>query len=301
MAKEDKKSVATVVVKNTDTGETKTETVEMTKEEVAAIENDPATIKSESSDDGDELSPWYYFFAQGCGWCKKSGPVVEELNATGDYPEILMLDTAEPDNAKLRDELFAEYNVRCGTPWFINADTGKHVCGFREKDVLELWLQGEDIPEPPRVTGPMPKAPFQGSTNKENVAWKKEYTKWLKDNEHMPDDWKTRQRSASAIIDGPRVKSDPPQMPNIQQASEADIDSWGEKMKVWQEENKHMPNMQPVDAMVKNIKARQAQMKGAVAQPAGPAVDNAKLNSMDARVQALEVKIDKLMSHFGVK
>ena len=34
---------------------------------------------------------------------------------------------------------------------------------------------------------------------------------------------------------------------------------------------------------------------------AAGAVDNAQLNTMDARVQALEVKIDKLMSHFGVK
>jgi len=34
---------------------------------------------------------------------------------------------------------------------------------------------------------------------------------------------------------------------------------------------------------------------------AAAAVDNAQLNTMDARVQALEVKIDKLMSHFGVK
>ena len=31
------------------------------------------------------------------------------------------------------------------------------------------------------------------------------------------------------------------------------------------------------------------------------AVDNTQLNTMDARVQALEVKIDKLMGHFGVK
>ena len=44
-----------------------------------------------------------------CGWCKKANPVVEGLIEDGH--DILMLDVAEPDNAKLRDELFAEYNV----------------------------------------------------------------------------------------------------------------------------------------------------------------------------------------------
>ena len=40
------------------------------------------------------------FTMPGCGWCKKAGPVVEELNEGGKYDEILMLDVAEPDNAK---------------------------------------------------------------------------------------------------------------------------------------------------------------------------------------------------------
>ena len=33
-------------------------------------------------------SPWYYFYSQGCGWCKKSEPVVDELNKSGKYEEI---------------------------------------------------------------------------------------------------------------------------------------------------------------------------------------------------------------------
>ena len=40
--------------------------------------------------DEEEDSPWYYFYSQGCGWCKKSEPVVDELNKEG-Y-DILKLD-----------------------------------------------------------------------------------------------------------------------------------------------------------------------------------------------------------------
>ena len=79
-------------------------------------------------------SSWYYFYSQGCGWCKKSEPVVDELNKEG-Y-NILKLDLAEPDNQKIANEIKKEYNKQCGTPWFINAETGEGVCGFREKDIL---------------------------------------------------------------------------------------------------------------------------------------------------------------------
>ena len=136
-------------------------------------------------------SPWYVFCSTGCGFCKKAEPVIEELNKEG-Y-DILVLDMAEPDNQQLNKELQTEYKTQCGTPWFINAETGKGVCGFREKDVLKKWLDGEDIPAPPRPTGPPPKVPFYGSTNKEDIAWKKEYKKWLKDNKHLPKD---RRKSA---------------------------------------------------------------------------------------------------------
>jgi hypothetical protein len=265
-----------------------------------------------SNVDEDELSPWYYFFSSGCGWCKKSSPVVEELNEEGKYPEILMLDVAEPDNAQLRDELFAEYKTQCGTPWFVNADTGNKICGFREKDVLEKWLNGEEIPEPPRIKGPMPKIPFMGATNKEEIAWKKEYDKWVKDNKHMGEDWMKNQRSSNQIIDGPRPKSDaprPPMGPALVNASDDLIDKWGEELVVWQEENKHLPNQQNAEAIVQNMKMRRDQMRtqqqlGPLNPPAGGtggAVDNEQLNTMDARVQALEVKIDKITNHFGVK
>ena len=272
----------------------------MAKEEVleAVVEEPVDTEETE-----EELSPWYYFFSQGCGWCKKATPVVEELLSDGH--DILLLDLAEPDNQKLNQELQQEYNTKCGTPWFINAETGKGVCGFREKDMLKIWLDGKDVPEPPRPSGPPPKAPFQGSTNKENIAWKKEYKTWVKDNKHMPESWQQQQKSASEIIDAPRPKSDPPRPPMGQQMASATdevFDKWSADMKVWQEENKHLPNLQPVDNMVQQMKSRRDQMAAqAGGAPAGGAVNNAQLNTMDARVQALEVKIDKIITHFGVK
>jgi hypothetical protein len=58
--------------------------------------------------------------------------------------------------------------------------------------------------------------------------------------------------------------------------------------------------------MLQNFKNRRNQMAQQQAPPpaaptALPAVDNTKLNTMNARVQALEVKLDKIINHFGVK
>ena len=274
----------------------------MAVESQEAVLEEPKEITEKTNEVEEELSSWYYFFSVGCGWCKKSTPIVEEL--LDDGHDILMLDLAEPDNQSLNRELQAEYKSQCGTPWFVNAETGKGICGFREKDILEKWLAGEDIPEPPRPTGQPPKVPFHDSTNKENIAWKREYKTWLKDNKHMPDTWQEQQKSANSIIDGPRPKWDPPRPPMGVQTTDKQFDDWGEQMKDWQEQNKHLPNLQPVDNMIQQMKNRRDQM--AAQQPggapaAGGAVDNAQLNTMDARVQALEVKIDKIINHFGVK
>ena len=268
--------------------EVKTPTTEEIKDDVVVDE----TIEEE------ELSPWYYFFSVGCGFCKKVEPIVDELNESGKYPEILKLDMSEPDNQKLNQELSQEYKKQCGTPWFINADTGEAICGFREKDILEKWLKGEEIPEPPRVKGQMPKIPFHGSSDKENKKWKKEYNAWLKDNEHMGEDFTKRQRPADEIIESPRPKSDPPRPPmgpSLATTSDEDIDKWGEEMKVWQEENNHLPNLQDVDRMVGMIKQRKAGGN----QPGN--APNPQINTLVAKVQALEVKMNKLMEHFGVK
>ena len=267
-------------------------------EEVQEVVEEPQKTAEVVDTVEEELSPWYVFCSTGCGFCKKAEPVVEELNNEG-Y-DILTLDLAEPDNAKLNQELKTEYGVQCGTPWFINAETGKGVCGFREKDVLKKWLAGEDIPEPPRPKGMPPKPPFMGATKKEEKEWKTQYNKWLGDNKHLPAD---RKKSAKEILDMPRPKTEPPRPPMGPQSTDADIDKWSEEYKKWAKENSHLPNLQSVDKMVENFKNRKNQMaqRGGNQPPQLGGTDNVKLNNLDAKVQALEVKIDKIMSHFGVK
>ena len=291
---------------NEETKEAVVEETEVKTEELKSVEATGENTEQDTTGDEDELSPWYYFFSQGCGWCKKSTPVVEELNKEGKLPEILLLDTAEPDNAKLRDELFAEYKVQCGTPFFINADTGENICGFREKDVLTKWLNGEHIPAPPRVKGRMPKPPLHGASEKEETTWTGEYNKWLQENDHMGEDFKSKQRTAKEILEAPRPKTDPPVVPNLSlpATTEESIDAWAKEVEKWQKENDHLPNLQNPDNMVQQLKARWNQMQGkppAVGGRPNTAASDAKLNTLEAKISALEVKLDKVMNHFGVK
>ncbi len=44
----------------------------------------------------EELSSWYFFYSQGCAFCKQADPVIDELIKTGH--EFLKLDLAEKDN-----------------------------------------------------------------------------------------------------------------------------------------------------------------------------------------------------------
>ena len=139
----------------------------------------------EATTEEEQISPLYYFYSQGCGWCKKSEPVVDELNEAG-Y-DILKLDLADKDNAAINKELKEKYKAQCGTPWFINAETGHQICGFREKDIVEKWGKGEEIPQPPRPKSPPPPPP-QDFENKEQVdEWKTKYEDWVKENDHMPN------------------------------------------------------------------------------------------------------------------
>jgi len=240
-------------------------------------------------------SPWYVFCSTGCGFCKKSEPVVEELNNEG-Y-DILTLDLSEPDNAKLNQELKTEYGVQCGTPWFINAETGKGVCGFREKDVLKKWLDGEDLPEPPKPKGMPPRPPFMGAADIEVKKWKTDYNKWLNDNKHLPED---RRKSAEEILKQPRPKSEPPRPPMGPDATEKAIDGWGKQYDKWSKENSHLPNLQPVDAIVKNFKNRIRQMANnpnAQSQPQSQPQSQAsspKIAELEKRITELENKLNSV-------
>ena len=131
-------------------------------------------------------STLYYFYSVGCGWCKKAEPIVDELNASGNY-DILKLDLSEKDNQELNNQLKQKYGKQCGTPWLIDAESGNNICGFREKDIIEKWAKGEEIPEPPKPKGPPPPPP-QDFDNKDQVAeWTTKYEEWVKENDHMPN------------------------------------------------------------------------------------------------------------------
>ena len=92
----------------------------------------------------------------------------------------------------------------------------------------------------------------------------------------------------------PRPKTEPPTPPRPNMSDE-ELDKWAIEYDEWAKVNNHLPNLQPSKVILQRIKGQPQQ--GAPA----PAVDNTKLNTMDAKIQALEVKIDKIMNHFGVK
>ena len=237
-----------------------------------------------------EKSTLYYFYSVGCGFCKKSEPIVDELIKEGH--NILKLDLKESENQGLKNELSKKYNKQCGTPWFVDAETGNQVCGFRDKEILTKWVNGEDVPAPPRPNSPPPKLPFLGATKKEENAWKKEYKKWTKDNEHLPNI-----QTVEQVLSRPRPKSDPPRPPMGADYSDETIDKWGKEYDDWAKENNHLPNLQKSSVIIERIKKQkelQNQQK--------PSSGNTNVSpDLEARFQRIEQKMDKLIKHLGVK
>ena len=227
-------------------------------------------------------SPWYYFHSQGCAFCKKLDPIIDELNEEGH--EILILDMVENDNKQLYNELQQEYKKKCGTPWLVNAETGKDICGFRDKNTILKWLNGEEIPPPPTPTGPMPRPPFQGVDKKEEKKWISEYNVWADKNKHLPNIL-----SAKDILAKPRPKSLPPQFPHIN-ASEDVYSKFKNDWDNWAKDNQHMPNIQTGTQIVDKLKQRPT-----------PQNVNSPNSNLENRLINLEEKMNKLMLHLGVK
>ncbi len=127
-----------------------------------------------------------YIMSATCGWCKKADPVVTELKDEGF--KITTLDVMNPEDQKRINEIKQKYNAQCGTPFFIDAESGNQVCGFREKDILEKWAKGEEIPKPPQPKSPPPPppAPEMIDDAKTVADWKEKYEVWAKENKHLP-------------------------------------------------------------------------------------------------------------------
>ena len=140
-----------------------------------------ATKKSKKSK---KESTLYYFYSPGCTFCSKIEPVIDELIKDG-Y-DILKLDTSEEDISGLKKEIAEKYKFHCGTPLMIDVETGNRVCGYRDNETIKRWADGKEIKEPPRPKSPPP-PPHNMKDKKAIKTWKKDFTKWRKENSHLPN------------------------------------------------------------------------------------------------------------------
>jgi thiol-disulfide isomerase/thioredoxin len=265
---------------------------------MAKSKNNKSQVEEKNVESSEEEeSTLYYFYSVGCGFCKKAEPIIDELIKEGH--DILKLDTAVGDNAKLKIELEKEYGGKCGTPFFIDAETGNSVCGFREKDILEKWAKGEEIPAPPRPKSPPPKLPFHGASEKEIKTWKKEYEKWKEENSHLPN-----LQEANQILTRPRPKSDPPAAPQANWNDEQKKD-WSADWDEWRKENDHLPNLQPAETILSRLSNPSApptppnQISQDAIQDYGDIKNEVK--TLKEQVGKLEKNILSLMNHLGVR
>lgn len=237
--------------------------------------------------DVNEDSPWYYFYSIGCTYCSKMEPFIDELIADGN--EILKLDISEPNNKKLAAELKSEYKKGCGTPWLINADTGNQICGYRDKKGIEEWLGGKDFPTPPPPKSPFPKMPYHGASDKAVKTWKKQYEKWSEENKHLPN-----LVPADELLKRPRAKSDPPKFPDMM-ATEEQIGEFEKKYDEWAKDNDHIPNLQTGKQLIDRFRNQRKMQQNSQQTLQANNVD------VDTRIKNLEIKLDKLMNHLGVR
>ena len=79
-------------------------------------------------------------------------------------------------------------------------------------------------------------------------------------------------------------------------STDEELDTWGKEYTKWKDENEHLPNLQPVEVVLKNFKQRQQQMQ----QRQTPQEKDVS-TKLIKRVDSLEKKLDKLMKHLGVK
>ena len=195
----------------------------------------------------------FYIMSPQCGWCKKADPIVDELRKDG-Y-DITTLDVTTPDGGKQANDIKQKFNLQCGTPLLVEEKTGASVCGFREKDVLVPWFNGEELPAPPRPKSPMPRPPFLNATESEVEKWKVDYETWCKENDHLPN-----KKTSDELLNMPRPKSQPPQPPNPSMTNE-DLEMWSVEWDEWAMDNKHLPGLQPSNKLLERFKPQWANQR----------------------------------------
>ena len=131
-------------------------------------------------------STLYYFNSVGCAFCKQIDPIVEKLKKDG-Y-DILSLDLADKDNQGLHREIENKYDLRCGTPFLVDGSNGRNICGGKAtEEMIKAWADGKEIPELPKPKSPAPPLPQNFDDKKQVEKFKKNYDKWAKENNHLPN------------------------------------------------------------------------------------------------------------------
>ena len=225
-------------------------------------------------------SDLYYFYTVGCTYCKKVDPIVDQMIEEG-Y-NILKLDLEESENKQVRDELKKKFPFACGTPFFIDSETGNSVCGSRDKETLLRWAAGEKIPPLQQPVSPIPRIPLLGVSPEEEEKFTQEYIKWSEENSHLPN-----LKTVQEMLDTPRPKSQAPAPPNAN-FTPSQIEDWKAKYTVWVKENSHLENITSVETIMQRLMPQSHPVR----QPGNP---------LEQRVGSIEAKLDRLMRHLGVK
>ena len=166
-------------------------------------------------------STLYYFHSVGCAFCKQIDPIVEKLNNEG-Y-DILRLDLSEKDNQGLHREIENKYDLRCGTPFLVDGSNGNNICGQATEEMIKAWVDGKEIPEPPKPKSPPPPLPKDFNDEKLVKKFKDDYSKWANENNHL-----SNLQSANQIVE--RFKKQWEDRKKQQQSMESRMGVLEEKM-----------------------------------------------------------------------
>ena len=165
-------------------------------------QNKELIIMAKKNSNKKEKHDLLYIMNPKCGWCTKANPVVDELIKDG-Y-KITTLDITNSEDAKKANEAKAKHNAQCGTPFFLDAETGNRVCGFRDKEALEPWAKGEQMEEKPTPTPaqkPTPKKyklEYIWTDNDGNIRSKTQYKTIVQ----MPNEILSIRNVPKGIFDG---------------------------------------------------------------------------------------------------
>lgn len=194
-------------------------------------------------------SKLYFFFSVGCSWCDRASPHVEELNKEGH--NILKLDIEDYNNRLIQNHLKTKFNISCGTPLFINTETGHYVCGYREKKDLLKWIAGEPVPKLSKPKSPAPRVPFHGRSQQEIDQWIIEYNQWKNENSHLPG-----LKTAQELLEIPRVKSQAPTPPPAESPIKQ-IEQWKISYREWMKENSHISGLVGPEQVLQRLQTQQ--------------------------------------------